>query len=104
MAAKTQNPNETGTAAFPVLHPSSVPLAQRGNLKQRAKQDTADRRNTRKILKGHAVVQANAVMDTFSSHGLPTAKELAARNDAKKSTQPPALAEYQARKYGTKAK
>lgn len=87
---------------FPAMHPASIPVAQRGSVTQRRQQDARDRANTRKILKGHATIQARMVEDAMGSGGLPTVGQIEARKAKRSSV--PTIAEFTARKYGRRGK
>lgn len=97
-----KNPKTPGTAAFPVLHPLSVPTAQRGSATQQKRKLASDRANTRRVLRGNAETAAKVIEERFGTGSMPTAKQLAARKAKSGPTNPPTVAEFTAKKYEAK--
>jgi hypothetical protein len=95
----------TKPGGFNVLHPNSIPTALRGSATQQARTAAADRARTRRVLRAGAT-QSDAIAAKFGSAALPTVAEYEASRDKQnaRATQPPSLAEYQAKRYGTKGK
>lgn len=89
--------NQFRRNAFSPVPAMSVPAVQRTD-----EMIAKDKAKTRRILKGHSLIQANIVQSKMGSAGIPTVAELTARKASKNDV--PTVAEYNARKYAARGK